>query len=315
MAKGKLDPQIETLLQQMEAKGVPPVTALTPMQARESRNPVFVELGGPRESIAHVENLNIPGAGGGIPIRVYTPNGKGPFPVLLYFHGGGWVICNLDTHDALCRSLANGASCLVVSVDYRLAPEHKFPAAIEDAYAATHWVAGNAHGINGDPGRIAVGGDSAGGNLAAVVSLMARDKGGPALVYQLLVYPATNLSSLDTDSYREHGEGYILTRESMEYYRGHYIEREEDVRNPYASPLLAEDLGDLPPALVITAEFDVLTDEAEAYGKRLKEAGVPVRYFCYDGMIHPFFSLAGAVDRARDAMDEATAALRSAFAR
>lgn len=203
----------------------------------------------------------------------------------------------------------------MVSVDYRLAPEHKFPAALEDAYAATHWVAQTAHRINGDPGRIAVGGDSAGGNLAAVVSLMARDKGGPTLVYQVLVYPVTNLSSFDTDSYREHGEGYILTRENMEYYRNHYLGREEDGQNPYASPLLAEDLRDLPPALVITAEFDVLTDEAKAYAKRLRGAGVPVEYSCYDGMIHPFFSLAGAVDRAREAMDEATAALRSVFAR
>jgi len=315
MATRVLDPQIEALLQRMEQQGTPPVHTLTPMQARESRNPIFVKLGGPPEAVANVQDLNIPGPGGQIPIRIYTPQGSYPFPILVYFHGGGWVICNLDTHDSVCRCLANGASCIVVSVDYRLAPEHKFPAAVDDAYAATRWVAENANRINGDPTRIAVGGDSAGGNLAIVVSLMAREKGGPSLIYQLLVYPVTNPSSLDTDSYREHGEGYILTKEAMEYYRDHYIGGKEELQNPYVSPLLAQELSGLPPALVITAEFDVLTDEAEAYADRLKKAGVPVSYTCYKGMIHAFFSLAAVVDRARDAMDEATGALRSAFAR
>jgi acetyl esterase len=315
VAARKLDHQIETLLQQMEQQGTPPVHTLTPMQARENKNPVFIKLGGFPEAVANVENLNIPSPAEEIPVRIYTPEGNGPFPMLVYFHGGGWVICNLDTHDAVCRSLANGASCIVVSVDYRLAPEHKFPAAVEDAYAATQWVTGNANRINGDPARVAVGGDSAGGNLATVVSLMARDKGDPSPIYQLLVYPVTNLSSFDTDSYREHGEGYILTKASMEYYRDHYIGPKEERHNPYASPLLAQDLSGLPPALVITAEFDVLTDEAEAYVNRLKQAGVPVTYTRYNGMIHAFYSLAGVVDRAKDATDEATAALRSAFAK
>ena len=315
MAKRELDPQIETLLQKMAQQGAPPVHTLTAVQARESRNPIFIKLGGPPEAVANVQDVNIPGPAGQIPIRIYTPQGSEPFPILVYFHGGGFVICNLDTHDALCRSLANGASCIVVSVDYRLAPEHKFPAAVEDAYAATRWVADNANRISGDATRIAVSGDSAGGNLAAVVSLMAREKGGPSLIYQLLVYPVTDLSSVDTDSYREHGEGYILTKEGVEYYRDHYIGRREELQNSYASPLLAQELSGLPPALVITAEFDVLTDEAEAYADRLKKAGVPVKYTCYKGMIHAFFSLAAVVDRARDAMDEATAALRSAFAK
>jgi acetyl esterase len=315
MAKRELDPQIETLLQKMAQQGAPPVHTLTAVQARESRNPIFIKLGGPPEAVAKVQDVNIPGPAGQIPIRIYTPEGDKPFPILVYFHGGGFVICNLDTHDALCRSLANGASCIVVSVDYRLAPEHKFPAAVEDAYAATRWVADNANRISGDATRIAVGGDSAGGNLAAVVSLMAREKGGPSLIYQLLVYPVTDLSSVDTDSYREHGEGYILTKDSMGYYRDHYVGRREELQNAYASPLLAQELKGLPPALVLTAEFDVLTDEAEAYADRLKKAGVPVKYTCYKGMIHAFFSLAAVVDRARDAMNEATAALRSAFAK
>jgi acetyl esterase len=313
MATGKLDPQIEALLQQMEQQGMVPVHTLTPRKARESRNPVFIRLGGPPEAVANVENLTIPGQAGEIPIRIYTPQGRPPFPILVYFHGGGWVICNLDTHDSVCRSLANGASCIVVSVDYRLAPEHKFPAAVDDAYAATQWVADSANLINGDSARIAVGGDSAGGNLAAVVSLMAREKGGPSLMYQVLIYPVTNISSFDTNSYREHGEGYILTKDSMEYYRRHYIGHEEESQNPYASPLLAQELSGLPPALVITAEFDVLTDEAEAFANRLKQAGVPVMYTCYEGMIHAFFALGAVVDRAREAMDEITAALRSAF--
>jgi len=315
MATGKLDPQVEAFLHQMEQQGTPPVHTLTALQARETRNPVFIKLGGPPESVADVKDLDIPGPAGQIPIRIYTPQGTGPFPVLVFFHGGGFVICNLDTHDSICRSLANGASCIVVSVDYRLAPEHKFPAAVDDAYAATQWVAFNADRIKGDPDRIAVGGDSAGGNLSAVVSLLARDKGGPSLIYQLLLYPVTNLSSFDTDSHRQHGEGYILTSDGMEYYRDHYVEHEEELQNPYVSPLLAQEMTGLPPALVITAQFDVLTDEAEAYANRLKEAGVQVKYICFDGMIHAFFSLPTVIDQARDAMDEATAALRTVFAK
>jgi len=299
----------------MQEGGAPPVHTLTPVQARESRNPVFIELGGPPEPLQNVENMTIPSPSGQIPVRIYAPQGSGPFPVLVYFHGGGWVICNLDTHDSVCRSLAKGASCAVVSIDYRLAPEHKFPAAVEDAYAATQWMADNASPYNIDQGRIAVGGDSAGGNLAAVVCQMAREKNGPFIGYQLLVYPATNLSSFDTDSYREHGEGYILTKESMEYYCAHYLEVEDDSLNPYASPLLAEHMSGLPPALVITAEFDVLTDEGEAYANRLKQAGVPVNYVCFKGLIHGFFGFSAAVDRTRDAIKEATAGLISSFSK
>jgi acetyl esterase len=313
MGAPELDPQVEALIKEREEQGIPPLSTLTPVEAREQRNPAFIALGGPPGHIAKVENLIIPGPAGNLPIRVYTPDGSSPFPVLVYFHGGGWVICNLDTHDSLCRALANAASCVVASVDYRLAPEHPFPAAAEDAYAATRWIADNAPQINVNPTRIAVGGDSAGGNLAAVVSLMLRDKKGPPLRYQVLIYPVVNLSSFDTNSYREHGEGYILTRDSMEFYRGHYVKNEEDAKNAYASPLLAEDLHGLPPALVIAAEIDVLTDEAEAYAHRLKKAGVPVTYSCHKGMIHPFLSLIGVVDRAKDGIDEIARVLRTAF--
>jgi acetyl esterase/lipase len=307
------DPQIKALLAKIQEAGAPPLNTLTPTQAREIKNPAFIEFGGPPVEISNVEDLCIPGPSGEIPIRIYRPEGNGPFPVLVYFHGGGWVICNLDTHDSLCRHLSNRASCVVVSVDYRLAPEHKFPAAVEDAYAATLWTAENSGSIQVDPDRIAVGGDSAGGNLATVISLMAKDRGVPGLVFQLLVYPVTDLSSMDNSTYREHGRDYILTKDSMVYYGSHYVAREEDALNPYASPLLAEDLSGLPPALVITAELDVLRGEGEEYANRLREAGVPVRYSCYKGMIHAFFSMTGIVDRTMDAVDEAAAALRSAF--
>jgi acetyl esterase len=313
MTFAELDPQVAALLREREKQGIPPLSTLTPVEARAQRNPAFIALGGPPGQIEKVENLVIPGPAGDLPMRVYTPDRSDSLPVLVYFHGGGWVICNLDTHDSLCRALANAASCVVASVDYRLAPEHTFPAAADDAYAATQWVADNGPKIHVDPTRIAVGGDSAGGNLAAVVSLMARDKKGPSLHYQVLIYPVVNLSSFDTNSYREHGEGYILTRDSMEYYRGHYVRNKEDAKKAYASPLLAEELHGLPPALLITAEIDVLTDEAEAYATRLKESGVPVIYSCYKGMIHPFLSLAGVVDRAKDGIDEIARVLRAAF--
>ncbi len=314
METGTLDPQIAALLQQMAEQEMPALATLTPVQAREALNAPLKELGGHPETTASVKNLDIPGPAGRIPIRTYTPQGSGPFPILVYFHGGGWVICDLDTHDSLCHTLANGAECTVVSVDYRLAPEHKFPAAVEDAYVATQWVAENADVINGDNARIAVGGDSAGGNLAAVVSLMTRDRGGPSLLYQLLIYPATNLSAFDTGSYRRYGVGYLLTSDEAKWYRDQYLEREEDAANPYASPLLAQDLSNLPPVFVMTAEFDVLADEGEAYADRLRQAGISVRSKRYNGMIHAFFGIAG-VDRARDARDEAIAALCSAFAK
>jgi len=310
--KKQLDPQAEALLQQMAQSNMPPLHTLTPAQAREMMRGMAA-LSGEPEVVANVENLTIPGPGGQIPVRIYTPRGDSPFPILVFFHGGGWVICDLDTHDNLCRSLTNRACCVVVSVDYRLAPEHKFPAAVEDAYAATRWVANNAHRINGDPARIAVGGDSAGGNLAAVVAIMARDQDGPGLTYQLLIYPATDVSSANTDSHRNYADGYFLTRGDGEWFCGHYLNCEEDRLHHRVSPLLAPDLSGLPPALVITAEFDVLRDEGESYAKRLKKAGVSVKCTRYKGMIHGFMSMDGLLSQARTGIDEASAALREAF--
>jgi len=310
---GRLDPRIAAMLEQTEKQGVPLLETLTPIQAREFINTAVRELRGDPEDVENVENLNITGPAGQIPVRVYMPEAGGPFPILVYFHGGGWVFCNLDTHDNVSRSLANGAGCVVVSVDYRLAPENKFPAAVEDTYAATQWVANNTARINGDLSRIAVGGDSSGGNLAAVVSLMARNQNEPSLMYQLLVNPGTNLSSFDTDSHRNYAEGYGQTKALIEWCRGHYLEK-DDWRHPYASPLLVEDLSGLPPALVITSEFDVLRDEGEAYANRLQQAGVPVKCTRYNGMIHFGVMWAVASDLARDAINGATAEMRSAFA-
>src|SRR5919197_1091394 len=221
-----LDPEAKMLLEQVTTV-VRPFDELSVEEARAAIATLSAAAG-EGEAVARVENRTIPGPRGEIPVRIYTPAGRAPFPLLVYFHGGGWVIGNLETHDALCRHLANAASAVVVSVDYRLAPEHPFPASGEDAYAATRWVAANAAAIGGDAGRVAVGGDSAGGNLAAVVALMARDRGGPPLVFQLLVYPVTDSPAAEHPSYRENAEGYFLTRDMMHWFWNHYCERAAD---------------------------------------------------------------------------------------
>jgi acetyl esterase len=262
--------------------------------------------------VAAVKDLEVPGPAGQVPVRVYRPSEQPDLPVLVYFHGGGWAICSIETHDVTCRELANGAGCVVVSVGYRLAPEHRFPAAPEDCYAALGWAARHAASLGGDPGRIAVGGDSAGGNLAAVVALLARERGGPRLRHQLLVYPVTD-HAFDTSSYRENAEGPLLTQEMMRGFWDLYLAREEDGRHPHASPLRAQDLSGLPPAHVITAEYDPLRDEGEAYARRLAAAGVPVVQRRYDGMIHGFFGFTAMIDRAGEAVAEAARELRRAF--
>ncbi len=306
-----LDPQIQAYLDQMAAMNMPPIHTLTPEQVRMGIAMQLAMENIEPEQVARVENRTIPGPAGEIPVRIYTPQGNGPFPALVFFHGGGWVICNLDTHDGICRSLANGAGCVVVSVDYRLAPEHKFPAAPEDCYAATQWVAQNAAELNVDASHIAIGGDSAGGNLTAVVAQMARDRGGPHLVFQLLIYPATDFR-MNTVSIEENATGYFLTKDDMIWFTNHYLNSEEDKMNPLASPLLASDLSGLPPALIITAQYDPLRDEGELYGQKLREAGVPVTISRYEGVIHGFFGSIPS-DRGKQAEAEASAALRMAF--
>lgn len=309
-----VDPQAQVFLDMLAALNVPPANTQTVADARAMMEASRQLDSSPPEPIHRVENRTIPGPAGEIPVRIYTPEGDGPFPVLVYFHGGGWVICSLDTHDGVCRLLANQAQCVVVSVDYRLAPEHKFPAAADDCYAATKWVVENAASISGKPERVAVGGDSAGGNLAAVVSLMAKENGGPHIVFQLLIYPATDYYIPGTASIRENAEGYYLTRDAMIWFWNHYANSEEDANNPHMAPLRAKDLHGLPPALVITAEYDPLRDEGEMYATRLQEAGISVTATRYDGMVHGFFSLTNMMDQAKVAMAEAAAALRVAFA-
>jgi len=309
MTDSRLDPQIVTILNEAEAAGDPPLESLSPVEARQAAIDGLAAWRGEPEPLPGVEDRSIAGPAGEIRIRIYTPDTPSPRPALVYFHGGGWVVCDLDTHDVVCRAIARESGATVVAVDYRLAPEHPFPAAVVDCYAATQWVAANAAALGVDSGRIAVGGDSAGGNLAAVISLKSRDEAGPRLALQVMVYPVTDLSSFDTGSYREFAEGYFLTASEMTWFRDHYLARREDALSPQASPLLAKDLQGLPPALVITAECDPLRDEGEAYAKRLEEAGVPVRCTRYAGMVHPFFSLVGGVRQSKEAIAEVAAAV------
>jgi acetyl esterase len=264
----------------------------------------FQEFAPAGEAMARVEDREIPGPIGPIPLRIYTPIGSGPFPVTVFFHGGGWVVGDLNGQDADCRSLAHGACSIVVSVNYRHAPEFKFPVPVEDAYAATLWISRNAASFNGDGTRLAVSGMSAGGNLAAAVSLMAKDRKTPALKFQLLIVPVTNYA-FDTSSYAENGEDYILTKGEMEWFWSHYLQNPDDGANPYASPLRAPDLTGLPPAFVSTAQYDPLRDEGLAYAARLRDAGVAVTDRCYEGMIH--------MVQGPQAMVDMTEALRQAF--
>jgi acetyl esterase len=306
-----IDPQAKVLLDQITAIGGPQMHESSVEEARQMIGAMAAFSGEP-PPIAEVVSRTVPGPAGEIPVRIFLPDGSRPLPVLVYFHGGGWVIGGLDTHDVPCRVLANRAGCALVSVDYRLAPENKFPAAPEDCYAATRWVAENAASIGADASRLAIGGDSAGGNLAAVVALMARDRGGPSIVHQLLVYPVTDVGQ-DTPSYRDNAEGYLLTAADMAWFWNHYLAKPGDGENPYASPLRAKSLRDLPPAHVITAELDPLRDEGEQYAARLKEAGVEVQLSRYDGMIHGFFGLGAILDQGKKAMREAAELLRRRF--
>lgn len=312
-----LHPQLMALVDAMaanpDAKGT---HEQTPQEARDGYRALSAMFGAVPE-VAAVEDHRLPCPDRDIPVRIYRPEGGGPFGVLVFYHGGGWVIGDLDTHDRECRLLCSGAGCLVVSVDYRLAPEHPFPAAVDDAFAALQWIGRNAAEIGGDPGRIAVGGDSAGGNLSAVMALLARDAGGPALCYQLLVYPAVD--ARENGDYRsrvKNADGPFLTQAAMDYFTGHYLggKGAEGSREDFrVSPLLAESHRDLPPTLLVTAEFDPLRDEGEAYARRLEASGVPVRLHRYDGMPHVFFQLSPILDAGKQLIDEASAALREAF--
>ena len=293
---------------------LPPASDVEPTVEQVRRgNPDIGRSVGP--AVGATRDAAIPGADGQpMRLRFYVPPDApaGPLPTLVFFHGGGWVIGDLDTHDGTCRSLTVASGCQVVAVDYRRAPEAKFPAAPRDAYAALQWLVAHAQECRIDVARVAVGGDSAGGNLAAAVTLMARDRGGPALAFQLLVYPVTH-HAFDTPSYDQYADGFLLSRSMMKWFWNHYLPDPASGRDPLASPLLAPDLRGLPPALLITAECDPLCDESEAYGRRLAEAGVPVEFRRYDGVLHAFFTQEHLYDDARAAVAHAGAALRRAL--
>lgn len=312
-------PEAQALLDSAQQLPIPQTYALSVTSARDRLDRLFGEQ--PVESVANVENYSIPGPDPGpispdreIPIRVYEPDTTPPYPALVYFHGGGWTAGSLDAYDNVCAALTNRADCLTISVDYRLAPEHPFPAAVEDCYAAVSWLAEHGDRASVDVDRIAIAGDSAGGNLSAAVTLMIRDHGGPALVHQGLVYPVVSSPVVhDFDSYEENAEGYLLETASVEWYADRYLQSPVHARNEYAAPLLADDLSGLPPATIVTAGFDPLRDEGIAYADRLAADDVAVEHLHYEDMIHTFFSLPAIMTRGQEAIDAVANELAIAF--
>ena len=309
---GRLDVEVAVILKLVP--GAPPPGSVPAARLRQRVRDAMIRFQGRPVPILHVEDRSIPGPLGSIPVRVYRPRDEAKLPIVVYYHGGGFTWGDLDTHDGLCRKLSNRSGAIVVSVAYRLAPEHVFPAAVEDAYAALEWVARNGAEIYGDPSRIAVAGDSAGGNLAAVTALKSRDRNGPKIVLQVLYYPGMNMADLRTKSMEDFAEGYFLTRAQIRFNQAQYVPVAADRSLPYASPLLAPDHRGLPPALIITAGFDPLRDSGEAYARKLADAGVPARLSRYEGVIHGFLSLPF-VRKADRAIDESASALREAFGR
>ncbi|MCG8491297.1 MAG: alpha/beta hydrolase [Sneathiellales bacterium] len=308
-----LDPQAKWVLDIAEQAKAPLLEDMSAEDAKAAYEERAQKLCLQDVPIGKSEDLEIEGPHGPIPLRIYTPEGAtGTLPVLVFYHGGGWVIGSRNSHDALCRSIANKGPFLIISVDYRMGPEAKFPAAVDDAYTALLWAQENAGRYSGDPSRIAVGGDSAGGNLSAVTCLMAKEKSTPLPVFQWLIYPATNMDMV-TQSHTDFAEGYFLTKPLMEWFQGHYLTGAQDRGNWKASPLKAESLSGLPEALVQTAGFDPLKDEGKAFSDRLNAEGVRSVYTDYPGMIHGFINLGGAIDAAEKAVDEGVQHLKKAF--
>ena len=308
-----LDPQVQEVIKLVIKAGRPAYNTLSPKDARQLFRETRPASTPTPPEIGAVKNVTADGPGGPIPLRVYRPAGAASgtaLPALVYYHGGGWVIGDLDTHDVQCRQITAEAGIAVVAVDYRLAPEHKFPAAVDDAWAATRWVVAHAGELGVDPRRLAVGGDSAGGNLAAVVALLARDAGNaPAIALQVLSYPVTDLSG-ESKSYGDFADGYLLTRDSMRWFKNHYLKSSGDADDWRASPLRASSLAGLPPALVVTAGFDPLRDEGAAYAARMTEAGGRVDYICYGGMIHGFMPMGKLISTGNRATSHVAASLR-----
>ncbi len=310
----ELDPQMQLACFLLAHSGHRSFETLSPSEARQETRRTAAAFTGAPLPMARVEDRTIPGPAGEIPVRFYQPFDSGPpRPLLVYLHGGGWVLCDLDTHDACCRFFARHAEVNVLSVAYRLAPEHPFPAAVDDCFAAFGWAAENAASVASDPGRIAVGGDSAGGNLSAVISQLAIQRGGPRPAFQLLLYPVTDLSTKHA-SYRLFSNGFFLTEPMMDWYRGHYLPGDAAALDPRASPLLASDLTGLAPAHVVTAGFDPLRDEGERYARRLEAAGVPVTLRRYEGLIHGFVNAPDVGTGPRRALEEISRVLRNALA-
>ncbi len=284
-----LDPQLAQLLAMM-----PPMElhTLAPQQVRKGQSLLLSQVRQmmPDFPIATVADRTIPGPAGAIPVRQYTPVGEGPFPLVVFYHGGGWVLGDLNSHDVLCRGICHHAGAVVLAVDYRLAPEHPFPAAVEDADAALQWASAHTSELGADAARLAVCGDSAGGNLAAVVAQLARDRGGPQVRFQALIYPATDFTAT-FPSLEANASAPILPRETIDWFKGHYIADPAQMQLATASPMLSERMSDLPPAYILTAEYDPLCDEGEAYGAKLRDAGVPVVISRYDGMVHGFLAM------------------------
>jgi acetyl esterase len=311
-----LHPQVQAVMDAMAKMNLLPPHTIPIGQARAQFNRSRANFVAPAQTVASVADRNIPGPAGEIPVRLYRPIASELttlLPALVYFHGGGWVFGDLDTHDALCREVCNLAGCAVVAVAYRMAPENKFPAAVDDALAAVRHVAAHGKMFGIDGARLAVAGDSAGGTLAAAAALTFRDQGGPRLRLQALIYPVTDMA-LDSPAYARIPSGYTLPRERMLFFREAYLRGPEDIADWRASPLKARDLSNLPPALVLTAAQDPLVDEGKAYADRLAAAGVAVTYSCYEGMVHGFLTLAGAIDAGHTGIAEVAAALKGAFA-
>ena len=313
-----LHPQLTALLEKAANSPLPPYHDVPPAVARrfyrDTRGPLTPDPP-PVESVQLLLAPGPTGPAGPVPLRAYRPKGAGKdevLPALVYIHGGGWVIGDLDTHDVVCRTLANGARCAVFSVEYRKAPESPFPAAIDDCFSSLMFISGNSASLKINPNQIAIGGDSAGGNLAAAIALMAREAGGPAISFQLLIYPATD-QRLGHPSIDGNGEGYLLTKKVMQYFRGHYLPHKEDWLDWRASPLLAKSHATLPPAFVMTAGFDPLLDEGRAYSEKLKKEGVPTEYREYSDMVHGFITMGRVLDTANAALADCAKALKKAW--
>ena len=304
-----LDPELKGMLSMLAAAGFTGFSGMTPEAARDWLQE-FSAQAPPGPELPSVEDTTIAGSDGPIPVRIYTPAGHGPFPVIVWFHGGGWVLGSLDSADPFVRRLVEATGFVAVSVGYRLAPENRYPAASDDCFAATQWVARKAAELDADPARLVVAGDSAGGNLAAAVAIRARDAGGPAIAFQYLICPVTD-HDFTRPSYVDNADGYMMTRRDMEWFWGHYASEASTRDAPDASPLRASSLERLPPALIVTAELDPLRDEGEAYARRLAEAGVSTSHRRYDGVIHAFCTLpiTCSVDALADHAEEIAAAL------